>query len=996
MSSLYLFFRCHLSRVFITIFISTFLNTAFTYAQLSGSYTVGSGGNYNTLAEAADALRTQGVNGAVTFNVLSGSYNEQIYLNDIDGVSQANTIVFQSQTDNAADVEIYFQQENSSNYIVYLDSTDNISFKNLTFTSSGTAYGRIFILDNGVNHFQLSGCVLNGVNTTSSSVNLAMIYSDGNPLRNENKTISNNTFNYGSYGLWLSGYNASNLSSGTVIESNVFSNNYGGMYVSYQSDLKIRNNEMTGISSYGLNLSYCDNELEITKNKMQVNNSYGIYMTNSDGGTPPVTQRALIANNFIAVGSNSANGIYSYSNTNLDIYHNSINIYASSGTSGRALYLYSGSGINVVNNILSAPSGAYAYYANNAGIATSDYNNLYSPGRYLGYWGGDRKSLSDIQSASGKDAHSLDVYPHFINDSDLHTTAPWLNNKGTSLSEVSDDMDGDARGSSPDIGADEFTPDPGTTTPMVGSYTVGSGGDYADLSAAVSALLLKGVSGPVTLQLLNGTQMGQVFMRDIAGATSSKTVSITSQSGNADDAGLFYAATGSGDNYVLYLYGAEHIRLENLSLSANNSNSSNYGRVVVLWGSADSLEIMGCKLNGSPVSSSSSNLAILYGDGLFSRSMQINGNEFNSGSYGLWLSGYNASNLSSGTVIESNVFSNNYGGMYVSYQSDLKIRNNEMTGISSYGLNLSYCDNELEITKNKMQVNNSYGIYMTNSDGGTPPVTQRALIANNFIAVGSNSANGIYSYSNTNLDIYHNSINIYASSGTSGRALYLYSGSGINVVNNILSAPSGAYAYYANNAGIDTSDYNDLYSPGANLANWGGDVADLAALQATSGKDVNSLSVNPHFKTDSDLHINTVELDSTGTPLAQITTDIDNDPRDPDFPDIGADEYDGNALYIDDSDKISNAPLVFELRQNFPNPFNPVTTIRYQIAREGKVTLIIYNSIGQVVRELVNERQRPGRYEVRFDGAGLSSGMYFYRIQTSTGFKEIRKMILLK
>ncbi|HID40165.1 MAG TPA: hypothetical protein EYP36_11725, partial [Calditrichaeota bacterium] len=190
MSSLYLFFRCHLSRVFITIFISTFLNTAFTYAQLSGSYTVGSGGNYNTLAEAADALRTQGVNGAVTFNVLSGSYNEQIYLNDIDGVSQANTIVFQSQTDNAADVEIYFQQENSSNYIVYLDSTDNISFKNLTFTSSGTAYGRIFILDNGVNHFQLSGCVLNGVNTTSSSVNLAMIYSDGNPLRNENKTIS--------------------------------------------------------------------------------------------------------------------------------------------------------------------------------------------------------------------------------------------------------------------------------------------------------------------------------------------------------------------------------------------------------------------------------------------------------------------------------------------------------------------------------------------------------------------------------------------------------------------------------------------------------------------------------------------------------------------------------------------------------------------------------------------------------------------------------------
>ena len=85
----------------------------------------------------------------------------------------------------------------------------------------------------------------------------------------------------------------------------------------------------------------------------------------------------------------------------------------------------------------------------------------------------------------------------------------------------------------------------------------------------------------------------------------------------------------------------------------------------------------------------------------------------------------------------------------------------------------------------------------------------------------------------------------------------------------------------------------------------------------------------------------------------------------------------------------------FSLFQNYPNPFNPATNIKYQIANNSFVELKIYSILGKEITTLVNEKQKPGTYEVTFDGSGLSSGIYFYRLITE-GFSETRKMILLK
>lgn len=88
-------------------------------------------------------------------------------------------------------------------------------------------------------------------------------------------------------------------------------------------------------------------------------------------------------------------------------------------------------------------------------------------------------------------------------------------------------------------------------------------------------------------------------------------------------------------------------------------------------------------------------------------------------------------------------------------------------------------------------------------------------------------------------------------------------------------------------------------------------------------------------------------------------------------------------------------PKDFYLYQNFPNPFNPSTQIRFDLAKSGLVTLDVYDITGRKISELVNENLNAGRHNVEFNASELSSGIYFYRIVTPE-FTSIRKMILVK
>ena len=90
-----------------------------------------------------------------------------------------------------------------------------------------------------------------------------------------------------------------------------------------------------------------------------------------------------------------------------------------------------------------------------------------------------------------------------------------------------------------------------------------------------------------------------------------------------------------------------------------------------------------------------------------------------------------------------------------------------------------------------------------------------------------------------------------------------------------------------------------------------------------------------------------------------------------------------------------SVPAEFQLYQNYPNPFNPETNISYRLATSGKVTLEIFDLLGQKIQTLVDEEQAAGVHEISFTANNLSSGIYMYHLR-SNGFVQSKKMILLR
>jgi len=122
---------------------------------------------------------------------------------------------------------------------------------------------------------------------------------------------------------------------------------------------------------------------------------------------------------------------------------------------------------------------------------------------------------------------------------------------------------------------------------------------------------------------------------------------------------------------------------------------------------------------------------------------------------------------------------------------------------------------------------------------------------------------------------------------------------------------------------------------------------------------------------------------------------------------FGGDEGGATKIYIVGLQGTSNVigsnnpiPNEISLMQNYPNPFNPTTTIEYQIQKDDFVTLKVFDSLGQLVKTLVNEPKQSGEYSVIFDGKNekrqtVSSGVYYYQLQVGD-FISNKKMIQLK
>jgi Secretion system C-terminal sorting domain len=88
-------------------------------------------------------------------------------------------------------------------------------------------------------------------------------------------------------------------------------------------------------------------------------------------------------------------------------------------------------------------------------------------------------------------------------------------------------------------------------------------------------------------------------------------------------------------------------------------------------------------------------------------------------------------------------------------------------------------------------------------------------------------------------------------------------------------------------------------------------------------------------------------------------------------------------------------PEIFSLEQNYPNPFNPTTNIKFSLPKAGNVNIDIYNTLGQTISTIINEKKAAGIYEISFNAKNTPSGVYFYRIQAGE-FTQVKKMLLIR
>ncbi len=881
---------------------------------LQGIYTIGSGGDFNSFNNAANILNTYGVFGPVTFQVLPGDYSEIFEIHDFPGHGPDNPVTFESQSGDAADVNITFQQTFEHLQMVLVDSTENIHFRHLTFNVIDSNYDRnnIFYLRNSDN-VSIEDCILNGTDDAIAfSTNNSIISLRGNDIR-----VLNNEFNLGGVAVRLIGVNDSTLSSGAEIKGNTFNEPFHNAIGCEDLDAPvIEGNNISKTqpsSAFPIILSNCDNALRLVGNQLLIDQAsgtlttIGLAMSDCDGDS----SRGLIANNFINVfagdSSWAAFGASISRCTNLDFFYNTVNL--ANYRKPKPPVTGSGSAFNVSvncddlvlkNNIFSTTAGGVAFgVLFNSTNIEADYNNYYSASAQLATIGGTAvPNLDSLRVLTGGDLHSLSTPPCYLAPDDLHVAAAALDGAGIPIPEITVDVDGDPRDpSTPDIGADEFLP---SEVGLSGTYSIGSSGEYLTFNDAIEDLHLRCVSGPVIFNVENGVYTEKLYIREIAGASAANTITFQSASGNQEDVVFDYNALNTSGE-LIHLEGADHIIFKNMTMNVINAHFAL--SVVRLAGDADGNKFINNVMSIEP------SRYIIWATEVSADSNVIDGNTMTNG--GIYMKGVDDSTLMRANQIKNNRINSDFVfNLYLENHDSPLISGNTIAVVdtpdnpfsgNAFGMLLTNCDNRLEITKNRISVftsGHSRGIYLIDCDGGT----ERGLIANNFVHVHGDSAlDGIgiiigqdFLEGASQLDFYHNSVHVTGINTRSSWALGSTAEvSDIRMQNNIFANKEGGQVYNVSNTSAFTSlDYNNLYTSGDTLAIWDGAQLTLGDLQTASGMESNSVSGIPGFVSDSDLHLRGSSVASnSGTPISEVADDIDGHTRNASTPDIGADEY---------------------------------------------------------------------------------------------------------
>jgi parallel beta-helix repeat protein/predicted outer membrane repeat protein len=810
-------------------------------SSMSGAFTIGATGDFESFTQAVDSLVALGISGDVSFDVETGTYNEQLTLPVIAGASDTSRIVFRSAAGDSSTVVLtYGASMEQENYTMKLDGTDYISFENMTFRSTGSTYARILEITGGTKHNSFLNNRFEGVEQQSE-----LVYKDATTFSRDSFILfSNNHFLNGKLAMdWSSSYDLS-------LSGNIFTQ---------QSDNAVLL-ELAYTPSVTGNLFYSEHAMTaITLNQFQVHYTIEknrVYLKNGGQGVVANgrgladTDTSTLINNYIYLNTLNADAaveISAYSNYSIRLksMHNTIHVTGDNSASACFVtndfsYIYLTSRNNNFVNMAGGPTlSGYKGYG--------DYNNLYTNGSHI-LKSNDFTTLEIFQLEMNRELNSLSVQPYFVSDTSWIPTHPALNNSGFNVG-VSDDIEGNSRTvETPDIGAGEFAPPP--PVPFSGSYVIGGETpDYETLNGAVDALVFNGIDGAVVFTIEADTLNEFVRIPEIDGASATNTITFTSAA--SDTAVLL-----STYRYTLYLDGADYITFNRLKILNEYNSYKHDPSNVILKNGANNNQFTNNYFKRQRIDNSSYLIRV---DASLDTGIVIASNIFEDGRRGIYFSG-NDAELESGNQIINNRFNNfSWRCILMNRQKQFLISGNIITD----------------------EVNSSNGITVSGSVNGR--------ISNNIINNrGTYGVVGISAESSDSLKIYYNTLRNEKGSPV------VVDGSHVDLKNNIIVHTGVEPSIIcADSTGFE-SDYNVFYSNSAlNKMNWmGTNLKTFEAWQDSTGGDAHSMFFEPEFVSGDDLHTFDLRLNGSATPLAAVPIDVDGEARHSAYPDIGADETD--------------------------------------------------------------------------------------------------------
>ncbi|MCB9252822.1 MAG: right-handed parallel beta-helix repeat-containing protein [Flavobacteriales bacterium] len=432
---------------------------------------------------------------------------------------------------------------------------------------------------------------------------------------------------------------------------------------------------------------------------------------------------------------------------------------------------------------------------------------------------------------------------------------------------------------------------------MYGVYTIGgTAPDFPTFTDAIGALKVAGIIDSVRFRVRNGTYNEQLVIPEIEGAGMRNSIVFESETKDSSKVTLQFNSTRSDSNFVVLFEGADGITFRLMKV---HSLSSSYAIVFKLKNDAQYITLYKNNIVGPNTSGSSTTRSLLHIDEGLNNYLSVDGNQFNEGDYSVYFYGYNPNppyDYCVGTEIINNKFQKaNYAAIYCEYGDSVRIHNNYVFMYEypyAYPFYLYYLQN-FQITNNQLYIPSAnIGIYTYYCGDNS----FNNLIANNMLYITNSLTNiyGFYMYGLGNTDIIHNTVKVDAGSNSSSYALYMNNGSDNNIYNNIFSNFNNGYAmYFDDNNLFDHCDNNDLYTNGSILTYLPSvNYPDLMSWNAGTGNDSNSISVDPVFRSMSNLHVKEVSLNAAARFFNSVPFDIDNEARDSLAPDIGADEFD--------------------------------------------------------------------------------------------------------